>query len=153
MNLYLDLEDTVIDSWDSRLIKPVQCKRIKDFMEFCKYEEFSIFSYAIWNDADREVFNAKIRPMLEKYFECECVHVPTVQEMMETDHKLTGLHFNSISDYIRIRGKADGFRNWVVNMKPENDHYALIDDAVTDMATKYHNTQLTIEFFDVANLV
>lgn len=65
--LFLDLEETVINEWCRH---PVflrnNINKIKD-MFFSRGENLAlgIMSWAMWNDEDKAIFNAEIRPTLE----------------------------------------------------------------------------------------
>ena len=50
MNLYLDLEQTVIDSWDSGLL--INSTTVKDWLERLAVKEVSVFSFAVWNEQE-----------------------------------------------------------------------------------------------------
>lgn len=66
--IFLDLEDTVIDTWDSMLLLPSACERIMKMINDANFkpEAFGIFSFAIRDRADIDKFDKELRSRLEK---------------------------------------------------------------------------------------
>lgn len=64
MLLFLDLEETLIDNWDNGWLLPanIACIR-KKFTD--KVPIVGLMSWAVWNLADKESFNKRMRKELE----------------------------------------------------------------------------------------
>ena len=64
MILFLDLEETLIDSWDNGWLLPanIACIR-KKFAD--KAPIVGLMSWAVWNLVDKQTFNKKMRKELE----------------------------------------------------------------------------------------
>ena len=72
--------------------------------------------------------------------------------MMRSDTHVTGVHYDSITDYISIRGKVGAFENWVngaVGLK--NHHNVLIDDVVPNKTIIHRDIGYKIDFINVFN--
>ena len=63
--IWLDLEETIISSWADFLSFSYNCiineKKIRKFLRDNNIKEVNVFSFAIWNDKDKEVFVKDIR--------------------------------------------------------------------------------------------
>lgn len=73
MHVYFDLEDTLIESWYDLTFLSNKIRFIKDQLKLAqeKYgeiESFNIFSFAIINEEDLNVFNINIKPDIERIF-------------------------------------------------------------------------------------
>lgn len=66
--ILFDLEETLIDSWDQRNLLVENVEKIKEQLigELGSNLRFGIFSWAIWNEDDREDFNQTLRGPLEE---------------------------------------------------------------------------------------
>jgi hypothetical protein len=67
-HLFLDLEDTVITPvvngwWNTELIN---VQRVRAIIEHFKPMSVHLFSFAIWNEAQREQFRLGTKPLIEK---------------------------------------------------------------------------------------
>lgn len=69
MNLvFLDLEETVIASWDDQTLLPGRIAHIKEFLDGATAHdgvEIGLASWAVWNDRDKSQFNNNLREDLE----------------------------------------------------------------------------------------
>jgi hypothetical protein len=57
--IFLDLEDTVIESWHSPYYTNLQ--KVRKWLKDNAVTEVGIFSFAIHNDADKAVFDQQMR--------------------------------------------------------------------------------------------
>ncbi len=148
MNIFFDLEETLILSWTDHYL----CNRNKiiEFLDFYDIKEIHIFSFAIWNDDDKQHFNTEIKPFIEDNYKVCILSAPSVQEMRHSDTELTGIHYDSITDYISIRGKVGAFENWVqaaVGLK--RNHNILIDDVVPNKTITNRTVGYKIDYINV----
>lgn len=81
-HLFLDLEDTVItpvmEGWFNTHM--INVEKVKAFIAEWKPTSVHLFSFAIWDVAQRDRFNLGTRPMLEKSLGITLSLVPTVDE-------------------------------------------------------------------------
>lgn len=74
--------------------------------------------------------------------------------MRYSDTELTGIHYDSITDYISIRGKVGAFENWVqaaVGLK--NKHNVLIDDVVPNKTIINRSVGYKIDYVNVFDIL
>lgn len=148
MNIFFDLEETLILSWTNHYL----CNRNKiiKFLDFYDIKEIHIFSFAIWNDDDKQYFNTEIKPFIEDSYKVCILSAPSVQEMRRSDTELTGIQYDSITDYVSIRGKVGAFENWVqaaVGLK--RNHNVLIDDVVPNKTIINRSVGYKIDYINV----
>ena len=149
MNIFLDLEDTVIDNWFSG--NPVNIEQVRFFLKMCDVKEVHIFSFAIWFDNHVEEFNRRHKGMLEDLLDVKITAAPHVTEIMEADFTFTGLHIENVTEFICLRGKHDAFLNWCLTQHA-GEHNVLIDDIVPNRVTIDFDTKTKIESINVANI-
>lgn len=150
--VFLDLEETIIESFSD----PVLCNvtKIRNFLEARDVTKIHMFSFAIYNDADRDTFDRFIRPNIEEALGVTVISCPTVVEMYKTDTNFTGTRFdiiNPVMDYISLRGKKDAFINYV-NAVFDYDVAILIDDMVPDLDISHRFNDYTIELWNINSL-
>lgn len=140
-HLFLDLEDTVItpvmNGWFNTHMINVQ--KVRAFIAEYKPDSVHLFSFAIWNEAERTRFNLGTRPMLEKSLGITLSAVPTVDdEIIPVACKVMNLGNGSVDfqEMSNFWGKHETFRLNMRHMfKTAHQHgneveVALLDDAV-----------------------
>ena len=145
--VFIDLEETIIDSWSSRLL--INVEKIRRVID--PTDKLGVFSFAIWTDSDHREFKNNIRPTLERVLGNAIETTPTAQTMMQIDTELTGVRWESITDFLSIRGKVGAFTNFCSVLKFE--HAVLIDDVVPNIRINNLDTDQIIDFINVGNLV
>lgn len=65
MLVFLDLEKTVIKSWDEPFILWNNVDKIKDLLKEVQVE-LGLMSWAVWDARDLEIFNRTMRPGIEE---------------------------------------------------------------------------------------
>lgn len=137
-HLFLDLEDTVItpvlDGWFNTHVINVQ--KVKNFIKSFSPDQVHIFSFAVWNEFERNAFNMGTRPMLEKTLGVQFSSVPTVDgEILPTACKVMGISRDAVefSDMSEFWGKHESFRLNMRHLFRSNKNpveVVLLDDAV-----------------------
>lgn len=137
-HLWLDLEDTVItpvlDGWFNTHVINVQ--KVKDFISDFRPDQVHIFSFAVWNEFERNAFNMGTRPMLEKALGVKFSSVPTVDdEILPIACKVMGISKDAVkfSDMSEFWGKHESFRLNMRHLFRANKNQVevvLLDDAV-----------------------
>jgi hypothetical protein len=148
--IFLDLEETVIDSWDSGML--VNSAQVRDFLDHFSAKTARVFSFAVWDRADQDTFDRLHRRPLEKALDVHFDLCPTVQDFMQTDTALTGVHWHGdVTEFITLRGKVGAFTNWCRFHHPDSD-CLLVDDIVPNMDIMNHDTHSVIRFVNVSKL-
>jgi hypothetical protein len=149
-HLFLDLEDTiispVIDGWFNTRLKNVA--KIKSFIADFKPHFMHVFSFAIWDEAQRERFNMGTRAMIERALGMSFTEVPTVDgEILPTCCRVLGLAQDSLtfSDMSDFWGKHEAFRLNMRHMWKSGQtsvEVVLLDDAVYNETFEWPNLQV-----------
>lgn len=149
---WLDLEQTIIASWDDVFL--INVTTIRDFLKSRNITEVGIFSFAIYNEADKEEFRKNIKPIIELALGVTVIAWPSVRDMIRVEKQYSGVVFDSeyeVHDYIQLRGKKDGFINYV-NATCEFETAILIDDVVPDLTLSHRFKGWSIELWNVDSL-
>lgn len=156
--LYIDLEETVIGSWqDQVLVKSHKLEQLLAANPDLDRTDVRIFSFAIYNQKDKDEFARDIKPMLERRFGITITLWPSVAEMAEADQLLTGCRWLDadtmggldISEFINIRGKAGAFENWVWFHGVNGERYMLLDDVVPQRVIYDRKRDIQIDLVNV----
>ena len=148
-NVFLDLEETVINNWDEGFL--VHTSKVRDFLKEQNVKGWTVFSFAVWNASDVAVFQKRHQRFLEKALDCPVLSCPSCQDFMECDTEKTGVRFDSLTDFISIRGKVGAFTNWCA-VNHSGQHSVLVDDVVPNAVWTNKDTNTTVEFVNVLQL-
>ena len=146
--VFLDLEQTVITTWDDGYL--ANTTQVREFLAAQGAIQFTVFSFAVWNEQDQRDFDRRHRRVLEKALDCRVAACPSVADFMRVDTALTGVRFDSLTDYISIRGKVGAFTNWARFYKLT--HALLVDDVVPNVDILDRDTGHVIRFVNVDSL-
>lgn len=148
--IFLDLEETVIDSWDSGLL--VNSGQVRDFLKQQDVTNVTIFSFAVWDTNDQKTFDKQHRRILQRALDTGIVLVPTVQDFMHSDTELTGVEWHGdVTEFICLRGKVGAFINWC-KLHHSNENCLLVDDVVPNMDVIDRDSGIIIRFVNVRTL-
>ena len=150
VNIYIDLEQTIISNWDDGFL--INTEKVRDFLKSHNAEGFHVFSFAVWNDADRFVFNTRFKSVLENALESKVLTCNTCEDFMRDDTEFTSLRFDSLTDYISIRGKVGAFMNWTASNHAGTTNF-LVDDVVPNAVWENQDTRTKCVFVNVNSLL
>lgn len=141
--LFLDLEETVIDHWNSRTLLMKELHFIKQAIEFRNanheqpFVELGLFSYAVDNDKDLAVFEEELRKPIEDILGLKFnpKYLLTIETIKKLYTNATGLVFIEYTDFRDFCGdKAfTFFRIAPVVLEDSVKAAFLIDDLVGEM--------------------
>ena len=149
---WLDLEQTIIASWDDVFL--INVTTIRDFLKSRNITEVGIFSFAIYNEADKEEFRKNVKPIIELALGVTVTTYPSVQDMIRVEKQFTGVRFDQpyeVTEYIHLRGKKDAFINYIQGIC-EFETAILIDDVVPDLTLSHRFKGWAIELWNVDSL-
>lgn len=153
--VFFDLEETVINSFANPTL--INTEKLSKWLQFHHIRNIHIFSFAIWSDKDTDYFNFSIKPAIERALKVNILSAPSVKDMIRADYNLTGLYFDpdyEVSEYIQLRGKAQGFINYVNSGIAGNFVRAtLIDDVVPNMRVQFYDNGSEVRLINVNNKV
>ena len=149
MNVFLDLEGTVITSWGEGLLTNIT--KVRDALQARDTKNVRLFSFAVQNPVDQSKFRTHFKPLLEKALDVVFLDSPSVVDFQQADSAVGGFHWDSQWEFIRVRGKADAFRSWCKVNFP-GQHNILIDDAVPNATWRDADSGLVLDYVNVDSL-
>jgi len=150
MNVFLDLEETVLNNWEDGLL--VNTDKVRDWLAGLNVTQVHLFSFAVWNDKDKDHFTHTYKPLLEKALGVTFVDAPSVEDFMDADREVTGVRLDSLFEYCQLRGKVDGFRSWC-KLHFDKQHNVLLDDVVPNATWHDTDSGLKLQYVNVKDLV
>lgn len=157
-DLWLDLEDTIVtpivDGW--HLFDIINLEKIKDVIDSFDPHSVNIFSFAIWNEHQRGLFNRLCRPHLESALNLRFNLVLTVDgDITPVCCKEMGISAQSVDfqEMSNFWGKQGAFRlcmrHHAVNHRRHHPnlplHALLLDDVVYNERMVWPDLQTTVE--------
>jgi len=139
--IFLDLEETIIDAWDSRIFLLNNIADIKTFINGnfnFNSVELGIFSFAIWNEEDKEDFNKNLKNIIQDLFELPIIdeNIVTVTDIGDLLSKKLFVNLLPF-ELINIWGKEKAFFDWVsLTDQKRTKRFILIDDIVRNLTIK-----------------
>lgn len=152
---WFDLEETIISSWDEFLANPeraiVNGVIIDDFIKTHSIrpdEIINIFSFAVWNQEDKEIFN-RLKGVLENRFGVKFVCCLTLRDIANQVKKAR--HISKLDDWelINFMGKQTMFIDFMRYKDTKNMNIFLLDDVVEDMTIRYYDLNTFIHCVNV----
>ena len=113
-------------------------KKIRKFLKDNNIKEVNIFSAAIWNDKDKEVFDKDIRPTLENVLNVKIIEFPSLEDLMEKEYTNRRIKWFNSSDFIETNCKFTSFLNFL-RFEQESNHHVLIGDTVQNIRIEVEN--------------
>ena len=126
---YIDLEGTVIDSWQSPT--PVNLH----LREFLEGKEVIIYSFALLNREDSNHFFVNVKDTLQTVFGCTVTGIVFTETICDEFAKEDGVEYEDYLDRVMYRnelGKEGSFLRYVKKYGNSDVVYHLWDDTVED---------------------
>lgn len=138
--LFLDLEETIIISWYNHTLCNVDF--IKDIIKAEGVEEIHIFSFAIANQFDQDVFSTQLKPFLESVLNVKIRSWPSIARINKVLRSFTGV---VMEDYEmpNIFGKFRAFQEYC-RAEYKNTKCILVDDVTPNSTFTLPDSDLTI---------
>lgn len=146
---YLDLEDTIIKSWDNPTI--INYSKIRNYLSNNIVKEIGIYSFAIHNEKDLKDFNLDLKEQIEELLQVKIVKVLTVPEIMKVVKIYENLKYDSMYDFIQMNGKYFSFLKFC-QVQHSREISTLIDDAVPNSITSFSSPNCVIQTVNINNL-
>lgn len=148
MNVFLDLEKTIIEDWTDHTLLIDNIKKIKKQLNNIDIKTLNIFSMAITSDKDIETFNRLIRKDIEKLFNIKIKSIIKIDnKFVENMAKLENIPFfetDFMTDIFQRNPKEELFEIFIKhNFK--NEASILFDDMVSNSKKQiFDNSPLEI---------
>lgn len=157
MNIFLDLEETVIDEFSSNpRVKIFNCQNIREFVKRIPLKvekKFFVFSFAVYSEDDVQRFNAELKLTLEGILGFQFDAVISVPQMMKCSRieNAPRLRFDDISEFLMDHGKPNAFHDWC-HYNHAGEVNVLIDDVVHNRTTIDDDTHTVVKTINVEGL-
>lgn len=147
--VFLDLEETIIHSWDDPRLMNVD--KIRSFLEEKQVSEIQIFSFAISHDKDLEIFNLHMKEVIERVLNVKITKVFTVEEVCLIIRKNFGAFWDPFEIPL-VWGKQKAFIDVCTATASKGSTCVLIDDMVENTITKNFTRDITIQTLNIKQL-
>jgi len=157
VSVFIDLENTIIKTWNNHdLINILKIRNQLDSLQNFD-RTIGIFSFAIYNETDKHIFNRDIKKKIEEALNVKIKVFPSIEDILFIIMKGTGCIWNSDSDedvyeFFNLKGKSGAFEDFCISQGKTEEHFILIDDMVPDKIIEFKRTGLKIEFINVDTL-
>ena len=145
--VFLDLEDTVITTFDDGVLLHDHLNALQWWLDNQNLREVSIFSFAIWNEKDKEEFVKIHKSVLERELNVKIVEWLSVDEMAKLSQEFSGIHWDRL-DFMQLRGKHGAFID-VCKSREKDTTCILIDDAIPFETLTNHTQNLVIKLVPI----
>lgn len=149
--IWLDLEQTIISSWDDPILCNVE--KIRNFLINTK--SVNIFSFAVWNEKDRKHFRNNLAPWLSRELNVQFNRCPSIEQIInDIFWKIKNIKIDQVS-LVNEWGKARVFEEFI-RVTGGSGEFVLIDDVVEDTSitrTLFNGNIQHIQLINVDNLV
>lgn len=147
MRVFIDLEETIIESWYNPLLMNVI--KIKNILSTLEVSSVDIFSAAIWNDTDKQIFLLQMKEAIERVLGIKIINVISMEDVhVQTQWKQA--KFESICEMIALIGKKRMFEDWC-REKHFNEHCVLVDDSFGNSFLHNCDSGGIVQVIDVNN--
>lgn len=136
---WFDLEETLIDSWNNPIL--VNIGKINEYIKLNNIKKINIFSYAIYGDTDKIIFDKRIKPTIEEFYGITVDIVLTVEDMMKA-MKAECIYYESVSDFMSMNKKDWAFIKYQKYTIKNGTCCTLIDDVVDNMTLLFDNNSV-----------
>lgn len=133
MRLFIDLEETIIESSDTGILLPDNIAVLKDFVEVFKPESVETFSWGLWTPAEFAKWE-KSRQLIQEQWGLEITtqSFNTEEQQLAFLRDLIGkVEQHELVDFCGLLKKELVFE-WFVRKNFQEGHFVLIDDRVPD---------------------
>jgi hypothetical protein len=150
VTVWLDLEETIIDSWSSGVL--INTHKIKKWLDDHNVSLISIWSFAIWNEVDQQEFvSSGMKSAIEQALHRPIVSAPSILNMKEYVYDYERIHYDDGCDFMTMNGKHWSFIKFCMGRWP-GTHCVLIDDCVPSWTIKDNATGGVIELINILDI-
>lgn len=149
-HVFLDLEETVIESWDNPLF--INARKIRSFLRQRGVSEISIFSFAIHNQKDKDDFNNHLKSNLQDLLGVTIRPVQSLEDFCAIIRRGHGGAVWEPFELGLVWGKFRSFVDVCTSVAPRGSVNILIDDMVDDVRIHNVTRDVVIETFNINSL-
>lgn len=150
MNVWLDLEETVFESWDCWW-NSMNTRKLVTFLRANNVERVGIFSFAVYNETDKTTFNSLMKNSIQQELGVEIISVLSIEDIISIYWKKRGVRIDQ-HDVLHLIGKQQAFIDvMTLTAEPDSDS-VLIDDVVDDVVVTNQTKSIKIRTLNVKTL-
>lgn len=128
-HLFLDLEETLIDSIEKQQLLQGEVLKVKNFIKHHQIKEFGIFSFAIDTALEMvDLLKSRLLAVLQTELESECTSIQYTDKLRRDTLICTGCNFN-LFEFKSVWGKERAFIEFAERQE-SGGIWVLIDDVV-----------------------
>jgi hypothetical protein len=146
INLFLDLEETLIKDWFNHTLLPDKVENIKNFAKKNNIKKATMFSAAIWTESEKNLFEKNLKTFLEKNLELK-LDVLLLEEAFDIVVKKNGIIAENSAffcDIFLFSQKEEFFKQWLLASNKKGI-FVLFDDTVEDSVFINKNLQIVMK--------
>jgi hypothetical protein len=146
--VFLDLEETIINSWNDKLFLH-HVDKIRKWLDKNEIKEIHIWSFAIWDESDKQHFvTSRLMEDIETALGRPIISYYSVEEMQTKVEYYEGMIYDCRTEFMQINGKRWSFIKYCLGSHKDCE-CILIDDAVPNQTLIDHDKNLTIQLINV----
>jgi hypothetical protein len=147
VQVFLDLEETVIESWDNPMLINIQ--KVRAFLKERHVTEVHIFSFAIHNDKDKADFERHLKHSLQEALGVTIAPVQTLDDFCRIIRQGRGGAVWEPFELAMVWGKFRSFVDVCTMSAPRGATCILIDDMVDDVSIKNFTKDVFIRTINI----
>ena len=150
IKVWLDLEDTIITNWDDGIL--LNPNKIKNWLDKNHIEDIDIWSFAIWNQQDKDFFvSSNMKTTIENALKRRINDFLSVEDMQSLIFDYERITYFSREEFMQLNSKKWSFIKYCLGYQMGHTCY-LIDDAVPNQTIIDHNTNTTIHLVNIISI-
>jgi len=133
MRLFVDLEETIIESSDTGVLLPDNIARLKQFVDQIKFESIETFSWGLWTQREF-VHWEKAKRLIQEQWGIDIVtqSFDVGEQQLSFLRDMVGhVEAHEVNDFRGLLKKELVFE-WFVRKNFKAGHFVLVDDRVPD---------------------
>lgn len=148
--VWLDLEETIIDSWSSGLL--VNTSKVRKWISDQAVTNVSIWSFAIWDEKDWNEFSSSgIKNTLERALNVEIYEYLCVDDVQKKVFEYENVHYESRSDFMSLNGKHWSFIKYCMHHQ-QGHECILLDDVVPSWVLLEPKTNTIVRLVNIVDI-
>lgn len=153
MRVFVDLEETLIQSWFDPIPLKEKISVIKSFCTLNNIDKVTIFSLAIANKQDENIFFERILPLFDSMLDLEVdvLNMGEIRDIIECGSNIR-FKLSEWSDVFPFNGKSQPFIEMIratdISDK-QNETFVLFDDVVDMMSIHLKELNTKIELVKI----
>jgi hypothetical protein len=150
IQVWLDLEETIINSWHEGLLMNVD--KIKKQLELLNVTTVNIWSFAIWDKDDHTEFvKSGMKESIERALNVTINEWLCVDDIQKVVQKYENIVYESRSDFTLLNGKHWSFIKYCL-YKQRGHQNILIDDVVGNWLLSDADTNTIVQLINIKDI-